>query len=87
MPVGIGVTLLVLYKFVRSGSLFHYLTVALTWATIAVVCDYIFIVQMIKPADGYYKLDVYIYYVLTFVLPLLAGWWRVKTAKVKSVNS
>lgn len=86
MPVGTGVTLLVLYKFVRSGPLSHYLIVALAWATIAVVCDYLFIVQMLKPADGYYKLDVYLYYALTFVLPLLAGWWRGKTAKAKSVN-
>jgi len=85
MPVGIVVTLLILYKFVRSRRLFHYLIVALAWATIAIVFDYIFIVQMLKPADGYYKLDVYLYYALTLFLPLLAGWWRVKTAKLTPV--
>jgi hypothetical protein len=29
---------------------------------------------MFKPADGYYKLDVYLYYILTFALPLIVGW-------------
>ncbi len=87
LPVGIVVTLLVLYKFVRSGPLSHYLIVALTWTAIAIVCDYIFIIQMLKPADGYYKLDVYMYYALTFVLPILVGWWRGKPAKVKAVDS
>jgi hypothetical protein len=26
------------------------------------------------PPDGYYKPDVYLYYVSTFVLPLIVGW-------------
>jgi len=34
----------------------------------------LFIVKAFKPADGYYKLDVYLYYALTFALPLIVGW-------------
>lgn len=86
LPVGTVVTLLVLYKFVRSGSLSHYLIVALAWTAIAIVCDYLFIIQLLEPADGYYKPDVYLYYALTFALPMLVGLWRGKPAKAKSVR-
>ena len=40
---------------------------------IAVICDYFFLVKAFNPADGYYKLDVYLYYGLTFILPLAVG--------------
>jgi hypothetical protein len=43
---------------------------------IAVLGDYLFIVKAFKPADGYYKLDVYLYYVLTVIIPVAAGWRR-----------
>lgn len=36
---------------------------------IAIIFDYFFLVKLLKPADGYYKLDVYLYYALTFILP------------------
>jgi hypothetical protein len=48
----------------------------------AIVLDYVFLVMMFKPEDGYYKLDVYFYYFFTLVLPLLVGW--VKTTKKDS---
>jgi hypothetical protein len=38
------------------------------------VFDYFLLVKVFKPVDGYYKLDVYLYYVLTFILPLIVGW-------------
>ena len=40
------------------------------------VMDYVFIVLLLQPADGYYKLDVYVYYASAFILPVLAGWLR-----------
>ena len=40
--------------------------------TNAIVLDYLLIVKALNPADGYYKLDVYLYYALTFILPLAA---------------
>ncbi len=52
----------------------YYLGVACIWTAIAILCDYFFLVRPFKPADGYYKLDVYLYYALTFALPLFAGW-------------
>lgn len=60
----------------------YYFCVAIVWTLIAVVLDYVFIVKAFKPADGYYKPDVYLYYVLTFILPLLVGWRKSKTCRL-----
>lgn len=73
MPIGIIITLWVLLKKIKSRSFKYYLLLALVWTLVAVVLDYFFLVKMLKPADGYYKLDVYFYYALTFVLPLIVG--------------
>lgn len=74
MPIGILITLWVLFKKVKGNSLEYYLVLAFVWTVVAVVFDYFFLVKVFKPAGGYYKLDVYLYYALTFVLPLFAGW-------------
>ncbi|MCL5969919.1 MAG: hypothetical protein M1450_00245 [Patescibacteria group bacterium] len=74
MPVGTIVVLWVLLKKVRGSSFRYYLSLAVIWTLIAVVFDYFFLVKVFKPADGYYKLDVYLYYALTFILPLFVGW-------------
>ncbi|MCL4418948.1 hypothetical protein M1146_02470 [Patescibacteria group bacterium] len=76
MPVGIVITLWVLLKKIKAGSLNYYLLLAVVWTLIAVVFDYFFLVKIFKPAGGYYKLDVYLYYILTFVLPLAVGWYK-----------
>ena len=73
MPIGIAVTLWVLFKKIKGASLKYYLAIALVWTIIAVVFDYIFLVKALKPADGYYKLDVYLYYALTLLLPIAVG--------------
>lgn len=39
------------------------------------ILDYVFIVKAFNPSDGYYKVDVYLYYALTFLLPVTIGWW------------
>ncbi len=83
MPIGIAITLWVLLARVKGGALQRYLILAVAWTVIAVVFDYLFLVQLFKPADGYYKLDVYIYYASTFLLPLLVGWWRSTKAPVQ----
>lgn len=72
-PIGIAVTLWVLLKKVKRGPRSRYFLLACAWTGIAIVCDYFFIVRLFKPADGYYKLDVYLYYILTFFLPLLTS--------------
>jgi hypothetical protein len=74
MPIGIVITLWVLLKKIKGNSFQYYVTVAIGWTFIAIALDYLFIVQMLKPADGYYKPDVYLYYALTFILPLAIGW-------------
>jgi hypothetical protein len=78
MPIGLIITLWVLLKKVNSDFLLYYLILAVAWTIIAVVFDYLFIVKAFKPADGYYKLDVYLYYLLNFVIPLTIGWWKTK---------
>lgn len=78
MPFGIAMTVWVLTKKVRAKEFSHYGLIAGIWFLIAVVCDYFFLVKLLKPADGYYKLDVYLYYLLTFALPLGIGWRKTK---------
>jgi hypothetical protein len=81
MPIGIVITLWVLFKKIKSVNLRYYLLLAIVWMLVAIVLDYFFLVKVFKPADGYYKLDVYLYYVLTFVLPLVVGWRKIDASK------
>ncbi|TRZ52797.1 hypothetical protein D4R99_02075 [bacterium] len=78
MPIGTIITLWVLLKKIKTTSFQYYLLLAVIWTTIAIVFDYFFLVKVFKPADGYYKLDVYLYYALTFILPLIIGWRKKK---------
>ena len=78
MPIGTALTLWVLFKKVKSKLFKDYLILAIVWTLIAVAFDYFFLVKTFNPADGYYKPDVYLYYALTFILPLIVG-WRKKT--------
>lgn len=74
MPIGIVIALWILLKKIESKNFQYYLLLAITWTLLAIVFDYLFLVKLFKPADGYYKLDVYLYYILTFALPLIIGW-------------
>jgi hypothetical protein len=76
LPVGVAATCWVLLTKVRSEGLVHYTILGVVWALVAIVLDYVFIVQVFHPADGYYKPDVYVYYALTFILPVLIGRWK-----------
>jgi hypothetical protein len=78
MPIGIVITLLVLLKKIKADSYKYYALLAVVWVLIAVVLDYFFLVKALNPADGYYKLDVYLYYLLTFALPIIVGWYKSK---------
>lgn len=80
MPIGVVITLWVLFKRIKGTSFQYYLILGATWTIIAIVFDYFFLVKVFKPADGYYKLDVYLYYLLTFILPLVAGWKKAITS-------
>jgi hypothetical protein len=85
MPIGILVTLWVLIKKVQGNSMFYYLKIAIAWAAIAIVFDYLFLVKLFNPVDGYYKLDVYLYYALAFVLPLIVGIF--KTSRLEQMSN
>lgn len=81
MPIGIFVALWILFTRVKGDSLRYYLLVAIVWTVLAIVCDYFLLVKLFKPTDGYYKLDVYLYYAITFVLPIAVGWWKLRAKK------
>ncbi len=76
MPIGVIITFWVLLKKVKDNSFQYYLILAIVWTVIAVVFDYLFIVKAFRPEDGYYKLDVYLYYAITFISPLIVAWWK-----------
>ena len=78
-PIGIVITLWVLFRRVKSDVFQYYLLLSVCWTLIAIVFDYFFIVRLFKPVSGYYNADVLLYYVLTFALPLAAGWRKAKT--------
>lgn len=78
MPFGIIIALLVLFKKINSTSISYYLIISVSWTAIAIILDYFLLVKLFKPADGYYKLDVYLYYILTFVSPLFVGLFKSK---------
>lgn len=84
MPIGTTITLWVLLRKIKADSFKYYVLLALVWVLIAITCDYFFLVKIFKPADGYYKLDVYLYYVLTLSFPLLVGWVRKSSSITKS---
>lgn len=79
-PIATVVTLWVLIKKIQCISVSCYLLIAIFWTLITVILDYFLLVKAFKPEDGYYKPDVYLYYSLTFILPLLVGLWRKKKA-------
>lgn len=75
-PIGTAIAIWIAFRKVKGDTLRYYCLVALVWLLIAVLGDYLFIVKAFKPADGYYKPDVYLYYALTLAIPLFAGWRR-----------
>lgn len=77
-PFATLITLWVLFKKVKGDTLRYYIMVALVWLAMAVVLDYLFLVSLLKPKDGYYKLDVYLYYALTLMLPMAVGWLKTR---------
>ena len=74
LPIGTVITIWVLIKKITATTFKNYILLAVVWTQIAIIFDYFFLVKVFNPADGYYKLDVYIYYFLTLILPLVVGW-------------
>ena len=61
----------------------YYAGVGVAWVLIAVVLDYLFIVQLFQVT--YYEVDVFVYYALTFLIPVGIGLYlqRVCSGPVK----
>lgn len=73
MPIGIVITTWVAMKKIHGKKFQDYIDVAVIWTVTAIVADYLFLVLVFNPADGYYKFDVYLYYIITFAIPIVAG--------------
>ena len=56
---------------VRHLALTYYAGVGAAWTVIAVVFDYLFIVLLFQAT--YYGFDVFVYYALTFLIPVGVG--------------
>jgi hypothetical protein len=60
----------------RNLTLTYYTIVGLAWTVIAVVLDYLFIVRLFQ--TSYYGPDVFVYYALTFLIPVGIGIYLVR---------
>jgi len=71
----------------RNLPLTYFIGIGLIWTVIAIVLDYLFIVQLFQTA--YYSLDVFVYYALTFIIPIGVGLYLIRSRgeKVASVNN
>lgn len=77
MPVGTAITLWVLFTKIKADQFTYFMKLAVVWVLIAIIFDYFFLVKAFKVA-GYYKPLVYLYYILTILLPLAVGWKKRK---------
>jgi hypothetical protein len=55
----------------RDLPLTYYVVVGVAWTVIAIVLDYLFIVRLFQTT--YYEIDVFVYYALTFLIPVGVG--------------
>lgn len=80
LPFGIIATLWVLFKKIHREKFGCYVGLGFVWTIMAIVLDYFFLVKMLS-AVNYYKIDVYIYYILTLALPIAVGWYKFNKIK------
>ncbi len=72
MPIGTAITIWVLLNKVKPESLKRYILLGFIWMSLAIIFDYIFNVKMFN-ITNYYKLDIYVYYIITLALPIIIG--------------
>ena len=63
----------------RDLALAYYAGVGAAWAAIAIVFDYLFIVLLFQAT--YYEFDVFVYYALTFLIPVGVGLYLIRARK------
>lgn len=71
VPVAGAFSLWVAFTRLKGETLSDYAVVAIAWTTVAMLCDYLFVVK--GPVEAYYHADVRLYYALTFIIPVCAG--------------
>lgn len=76
-PFGLAAILWVLVRKIKRDEFKCFIGLGIVWTVLAIVLDYVFLVKMLS-ATNYYKLDVYMYYVLTLTLPILVGVNKIK---------
>lgn len=74
-PLGSVLTIWVLFKKIKSDSLKYYFSLGIVWTLIAIIFDYFFIVKAFSSND-YYGFHIFVYYFLTFILPLIVGYYK-----------
>lgn len=77
-PFATVFTIWVLMKKIKRPELMCYFGTGMIWTMMAVALDFVFIVTLFKAGSSYYEPDVLLYYVLTFSLPLIVGYWKFK---------
>jgi hypothetical protein len=80
LPLGVLFTLWVLIKRIKRDKFGCYIGLGVIWIIMAIALDYAFLVKLFNAVD-YYKLDVYVYYALTFLLPVAVGLYKFKIKK------
>jgi len=55
----------------------YYAGVGVAWVGIAIVLDYLFIVLLFQAS--YYGSDVFVYYIITFLIPVGVGLYLIRT--------
>jgi len=82
-PIGTAITIWVLVKKINRDILLCYFGVGVIWTVMAVALDYLFIVLLFGTGASYYKLDVFVYYLLTLALPIIVGYIKLRGKKVE----
>lgn len=78
LPFGVLITVYVCTKKIEIANIKNATEVGIIWTVWAILLDYLFIVKLLSPIDGYYKLDVYVYYLLTLLIPIFSVVWKNK---------
>jgi hypothetical protein len=60
----------------KDLTLEYYAKVGVVWVVIAVVFDFLFIVQLFQA--HYYAPDVFVYYAMTFLIPVGVGFYLIQ---------
>lgn len=77
-PIGALITLWVLFKKVDRQTYLEYFKVGIIWTIMAIILDYLFNVLLFNIGTAYYKLDIYTYYTLTLLLPLIFAAYKLR---------